>query len=84
MILEASAHGKTIITATHDLHIIAEISDTVHVFDKSRAIIRSGIPAEVMADNDFLMKSNLVHIHAHRHKGVVHAHPHVHLDHHPE
>jgi cobalt/nickel transport system ATP-binding protein len=82
LILEASGRGKTVITATHDLHIIAEIADTVHVFDRTRRIVRSGAPLEVMADNDFLMKSNLVHIHAHRHKGVMHAHPHVHLEHH--
>ena len=84
MIIEAGNRGKTVITATHDLHIIPEISDTVHVFDRSKRIIRSGNAVDVMADNEFLMKSNLVHIHTHHHKGTVHAHPHVHLDHHSE
>ncbi|MFH0807023.1 MAG: ABC transporter ATP-binding protein, partial [Elusimicrobiota bacterium] len=41
LILELNAKGKTIITSTHDLHIVAEISDTVYVFDKSKKIIRS-------------------------------------------
>lgn len=80
----ANARGKTIITATHDLHIVGEISDTLHVFDRSRRIVRSGLTQEVLSDEAFLMQSNLLHIHKHRHKGVVHAHPHVHVDHHPE
>jgi cobalt/nickel transport system ATP-binding protein len=84
LIMEANSRGKTVITATHDLHIVGEIADTVHVFDKTRKIVRSGAPADVLNDSEFLTKTNLLHIHAHRHKGIVHAHPHIHLEHHAE
>lgn len=80
LILELNAKGKTIITSTHDLHIVAEISDTVYVFDKSKKIVRSGKPLEVLADDAFLKQSNLLHIHSHKHDGKAHAHPHLHLE----
>jgi len=78
IILQANAEGKTIVTATHDLHIVEEVSDTVYIFGQDKKIIRSGNPTEVLADQDFLQKSNLVHIHSHHHKGKIHVHPHLH------
>ena len=82
LILEANSKGKTIITATHDLHILGEISDTIYVFDKSKKIIKHGTPEEILSDNELLSANNLLHIHPHKHKDKIHAHPHVHLDHH--
>jgi len=84
LILTASARGKTIITATHDLHIVAEISDTVYVFDKSKKIAKHGAPDEILSDNELLNANNLLHIHSHKHKDKIHAHPHVHIDHHTD
>jgi cobalt/nickel transport system ATP-binding protein len=78
IILQTNSEGKTIITATHDLNIVEEISDTVYVFDHNKKIARHGNPAEVLADQDFLQKNNLVHIHSHRHKDKIHIHPHLH------
>ena len=68
--------GKTIIFATHDLHIVEEIADVVHVFGAQRAIIRSGPPEEILSDREFLQKNNLVHIHVHRHAHTGHVHEH--------
>ena len=76
--------GKTIITATHDLHIIDEIADVVHVFGAQKKIIRSASPKDLLSDEPFLMAHNLVHIHSHRHKDKLHIHLHQHLEHHPE
>jgi cobalt/nickel transport system ATP-binding protein len=75
-----SAHkaGRTVVMATHDLHIVEEIADIVHVFGGEKTIIRSGSAEEILADNEFLQKNNLVHIHVHRHMGVKHVHPHDH------
>ena len=84
MVLEAGSRGKTVITSTHDLHIVAEIADTVHVFDHTKKIIKSGCPEDILADQEFLIKNNLTHIHKHAHNGVVHVHPHSHLDHHSQ
>jgi cobalt/nickel transport system ATP-binding protein len=73
---------KTIITATHDLHIVEEISDTVYVLDSDKKIARSGPTKGLLHDREFLKTHNLVHIHSHRHKDKVHVHHHEHLDHH--
>jgi cobalt/nickel transport system ATP-binding protein len=74
--------GKTVIMATHDLHIVEEIADTVHVFGKEKTVIRSGTAEEILTDAEFLQANNLVHIHVHRHFGVKHVHPHDHLHEH--
>ena len=78
MILVANGTGKTIITATHDLHLIGEVSDTVYVFDRTKQITRSGNPGQILADNEFLMSNNLAHFHRHAHDSKTHAHPHSH------
>jgi cobalt/nickel transport system ATP-binding protein len=83
-ILAAHEGGKTIISATHDLHIVEEIADTVHVFGPAKSILRSAAPAALLADAEFLKENNLAHIHRHRHQGVVHAHPHFHTEHHAD
>lgn len=75
------ADGKTIVTATHDMHIVEEIADVVYVFSRDKKIIRSGRPAELLADTKFLEEHNLIHTHAHEHKGTTHVHPHEHPSH---
>ena len=75
------ADGKTIVTATHDMHIVEEIADVVYVFSHDKKIIRSGPPAELLADTEFLHENNLIHIHSHSHGGRTHIHPHEHPSH---
>lgn len=82
ILLAENEAGKTVVTATHDLHIVREISDVVHVFGFEKKIIRSAEPDEILSDQQFLKAHNLVHIHRHRHKDTIHAHPHQHLEHH--
>lgn len=82
MIQDASASGKTVITATHDLHLVEEIADTIFVFGADKRIVRSGPAHEVLRDADFLQKHNLTHAHRHHHDGTVHTHPHDHFEHH--
>ena len=78
----ASESGKTIITSTHDLHIVEEIADSIFVFGKEKRIIRSGPASELLRDMEFLSANNLVHVHSHRHHGTLHTHTHQHLEHH--
>jgi len=80
---KAHKAGHTVVMATHDLHIVEEIADVVHVFGGSRTIIRSGTPEEILSDNKFLQANNLVHIHVHRHLTETHSHPHQHPHAHP-
>ena len=81
-IMQANEDGKTIITATHDLHIVEEIADEVYVFGNEKKIVRHGPTAELLADVNFLKEHNLIHLHSHSHKGKVHTHAHKHLEHH--
>jgi cobalt/nickel transport system ATP-binding protein len=76
LLMQAHGEGKTVVIATHDLHIVEEIADVVHVFGSGRSIIRSGKPEEILTDGDFLRENNLVHVHVHRHLHTHHAHPH--------
>ncbi|MBP7216860.1 MAG: ABC transporter ATP-binding protein [Candidatus Omnitrophica bacterium] len=84
LLLAKHEEGKTIITSTHDMHIVEEIADIMHVFCADKSINRSGPPQEILSDTQFLQACNLIHIHPHRHLDKAHTHPHAHLGHHPE
>jgi len=84
LLLDASSEGNTLITSTHDLHIVEEISDTVHVFGKEKKIVKSGFAHDLLDDEELLKENNLLHIHAHKHDGKAHIHPHIHWGHHQE
>jgi cobalt/nickel transport system ATP-binding protein len=76
LLVHAHEEGGTVIFATHDLHIVEEIADVVHVFGSDRSIIRSGKPEDILIDQEFLRENNLIHVHVHRHLHTHHAHPH--------
>ncbi|MFA5363189.1 MAG: ABC transporter ATP-binding protein [Candidatus Omnitrophota bacterium] len=78
IILRANEEGKTVITATHDVHIVQEISDRVCVFGRGKNIVRDASPDEILSDEKFLAENNLLHLHRHRHNDTVHVHPHLH------
>jgi len=82
LLIEENACGKTIITSTHDLHMVADIADIIYVFGQDKKIAKFGPTAEILADMRLLEDNNLVHIHRHKHKDAEHTHPHQHLDHH--
>ena len=60
---EACHRGRTIVTATHDLHVLADIADTVHVFGHDRRLAASGTPEQILADHALLEANNLIHLH---------------------
>ena len=69
--------ARTVVTATHELPIVADIADRCIVFDQGR-VTREGTPTEVLADEDMLRRAHLLYRHRHRHaSGLVHAHPHL-------
>jgi cobalt/nickel transport system ATP-binding protein len=73
---------KTIITATHDLDIIEQISNRAVVMGEDHRI-RVDRPADkVLADLDLLLAANLIHRHMHRHETIVHQHLHTHQEEH--
>jgi len=84
LLIQANANGKTIITSTHDLHIVEEMSDIVYVFSQDKKIVKFGKPDEILKDFQLLEDNNLIHIHRHIHKDKTHSHPHLHIEHHSE
>ena len=75
------AGKKTVITATHDLSIIEDISDRCIVLENGR-VAGDSTPHSILHDLNLLQRAHLVHIHRHRHgSGEVHAHPHLHSAH---
>lgn len=75
---ELSAQGKTIITATHDLEIVPDISERVVLFCQEHEITGDGTPADILGDHARLIQCNLLHEHRHRHGQVEHSHEHTH------
>ena len=73
------AAGKTLITSTHNLDIVAEIADRVFVFGEDHRLVGSGSPAEILDNRELLIKVNLVdeQFHRHGHDGD-HRHYHAH------
>lgn len=84
LLIDENTKGKTIITATHDLHIVEEISDIVYVFGQEKKIVKMATADVILNDTALLEANNLAHIHSHRHKDKIHIHPHTHLDHHAD
>src|SRR5271170_4453746 len=68
---------KTIITATHDLHMLEDLADTCQVLERGE-IICAGPTTEVLGDRDLLERANLVHSHRRSRESKAHAHPGLH------
>jgi cobalt/nickel transport system ATP-binding protein len=69
---------KTVITCTHELHIVEDIADRCVVLKNGR-VAGDGTPALILADENLLKDTHLLHSHRHRHdSGIVHAHSHLH------
>ena len=63
-LLHQAAHqGRTIVTATHDLHTIADIADLVYVFGQDKRLAASGTPEEILGNHALLEANNLIHTH---------------------
>lgn len=73
--------AKTVITATHDLHIVEATADTAIVFQNGQ-IVANGSPGDILRDTALLEQTNLIHAHRHSHPGgQTHSHIHHHGDH---
>jgi cobalt/nickel transport system ATP-binding protein len=77
---ELHDNGKTIVTATHDLELAADTSSHCFILDEQHSMAGEGPTEEVLNNWDLLLKTNLVHIHAHKHGRVFHIHPHAHSE----
>ena len=74
--------GKTVVLTTHQLEIVPLLATRVVVFgDQERRPVASGSAAEILSDNELLVRTNLVHEHLHYHGETAHSHLHG-QDHH--
>jgi cobalt/nickel transport system ATP-binding protein len=72
--------GKTVITATHDLDSLEEISDRCVIFQQG-TIVAEGLPLAIVHDLKLLEKTRIIQAHKHKHAaGEPHPHAHVHMD----
>ncbi len=77
---ELGEAGKTVITATHDLEIIDQISKRAIVMGEDHTVKEDGQTERVLDDLALLLSVNLVHEHMHFHGRTVHEHVHAHMD----
>ena len=76
LINELRHAGKTVITATHDLGAIEDISDRTIVLGEDHRVLLEGKPWDIMENTNALLHANLIHKHVHRHAWYVHEHSH--------
>ncbi|MCX6677117.1 MAG: ABC transporter ATP-binding protein [Methanothrix sp.] len=84
---ELGRSGKTVITATHDLETIEQISKRAVVMGEDHGVKVDGDTVKVLDDMALLLSVNLIHEHMHIHGKTVHEHLHAHgkeKEHHPQ
>lgn len=77
-LVELNSNGVTLITSSHDLSFIAEISQRALVLSEDHRLLADGQTREIFGYLDLLLSANLIHAHIHRHEGQTHVHPHLH------
>lgn len=70
--------GVTLITASHDLSYVAEVSDRALILSEEHKLVYDGPVETALSDLDMLLSVNLIHAHTHRHGIEEHLHPHMH------
>ena len=76
LLQELGTAGKTIITATHDLETVEQISKRVIVIGEDHRIVVDDRAEKVLDNLELLLSSNLIHEHMHIHGRLVHEHLH--------
>lgn len=79
LLVSLSEAGKTIVLATHDLNLVADLDMRVALMSENHAIEKVGSALEILGDEELLMRTNLIHEHRHIHGGHSHQHRHVHV-----
>jgi len=75
--------GKTIIVATHDLRLVADMEMSVALLSERHRVEKTSSSAEILADTELLVRTNLIHEHLHSHGGHHHRHLHFNFHRHP-
>lgn len=78
LLIQLNKAGKTIITSTHNLELVQEISDRAIVFSEEHTIAADDDIGKVLEEIELLKKVNLVDEFYHRHGDSGHTHYHMH------
>ena len=70
--------GKTLITSTHNLELVQEISKRAVLFDETHSIAADLQTDQLLNDIDLLKRVNLVDEYYHKHADGGHSHFHIH------
>lgn len=79
LLVSLNEAGKTIILATHDLNLVADLDMQVALMSEDHRIEKVGRGIDILADEDLLLRTNLIHEHRHIHGDQSHQHRHVHV-----
>lgn len=74
--------GKTLLIATHNLHLLPEVADRVLILSEEHTLLADRTLQEAMEDTQLLVSAGLLHEHLHAHGDAVHSHLHGHEHHH--
>jgi cobalt/nickel transport system ATP-binding protein len=77
LLVELRRAGKTIVLATHDLHMLETICTRALVLGEDHRVLAEDAPEQILEDRALLLRANLVHDHVHAHARVLHVHPHA-------
>jgi cobalt/nickel transport system ATP-binding protein len=78
LIFALNEAGKTIVLATHDLGLVADLGARAVVLSEDHRIEKMGSADKILGDQDLLLRVNLIHEHVHRHGEIAHKHIHSH------
>jgi cobalt/nickel transport system ATP-binding protein len=70
--------NMTVVAATHNLSLAAELGSRCLVFGERGRLLYDGPVAAALGDLSLLEEARLAHRHKHRHGGELHTHLHVH------
>lgn len=79
LLVKLHKSGKTLITSTHNLDLIHEISSRSILFGEDHTIIADMPTEELLNNMELLVKVNLVDEFYHKHTGKEHSHFHTHI-----
>lgn len=78
LVVKLNKAGKTLISSTHNLELVQEISKRAILFDDNHTIVADLPTEKLLEDTELLKKVNLVDEYYHRHVGNDHSHFHIH------
>jgi cobalt/nickel transport system ATP-binding protein len=79
LLVKLNRAGKTLITSTHNLELIQEISSRAILFGEDHTVAADMPTEELLNNMELLVKVNLVDEFYHKHTGMEHSHFHTHI-----